>query len=64
MIDAVKNIDYNVDDTDGTHTAATSVTTIVLSSVNNSSSVPDLSNDGLVALQLKDTAKNMTLLPI
>ena len=41
-------------DTDVTHAAAASITTIGLSSVNTSSSTPDLSNDELVALKLKD----------
>ena len=41
-----------------TYAAPASVTTYGLSSVNNFTSVPDLSDDELIALQLKDKNKN------
>ena len=44
--------------TDVIHDAAASVSTTGLSSVNTSNSAPDLSNDELVALQLKDKNEN------
>ena len=58
-MDAANNINCgnnnaNDDNVNVTHAAATSITTTRLYSVNTSTSTPDLSDDELVALQLKD----------
>ena len=50
-------------DTDVTHAAAASITTTGLSSVNTSSSAPDLFDDELVALKLKDKNENSDFAP-
>ena len=61
-MNTVKKINRDVDDADDvdiTHTVAVSVTATGLSSANTLPSAPDLSNNTLVVLQLKDTHKNI-----
>lgn len=62
-MDAANKIDRGDDNndnanTDVTHAAATSIITSGLYSVNKFTSVPDLSDDELVTLQLKNKKKN------
>ena len=49
---------------DVTHTAAATVTTSGLSSVNTSDSAPEISDDELVALQLKYKNENNNFVPV
>ena len=67
-MNAANNIDRGNNNTDDgnahiTHAAAASVTTSGLSFVSTSTSVPDLSDDELVALQLKDKKENSNFVP-
>ena len=62
-MDASNNIDHDNDNADVMHATAATVTTTGLSSVNTSPSAPDLSDDTLVTLQLKDKNKNSDFVP-
>ena len=62
-MNTAKNIDRDNDNIDDIHATATSVTITGLSSVNTLPSAPDLSDDELVILQLKDTNKNNHFAP-
>ena len=57
-MDAIKEPDNDV-----THAAVASIAAVDQSSINTSVSAPDLSDDKLVALQLKDTIKNNSFAP-
>ena len=63
LADLGQDSTYN-ENTDVTHTAAASVTTTGLSSVNTFNSAPDLSNDELVALKLKDKNEHSDFAPM
>ena len=56
--------DNTTKEADVTHAAAATVTTSGLSSINTSNSAPDLSDDELVALQLKDKNENNDFAPV